>query len=157
MKLSQFNALNKLEEEIFLDSKKQQNIPYKAFLPTKVNHKWDFNEIQNTLDLAEEVMQVITRLDERINSIADAGFVDQEAIIRMIANKESNESSIIEGTQTMIEDAFCDIKLLAPEKRENAQELQNYIKALDYGIDNLSELQLSERLMKNIHEKLIAS
>ena len=166
MKLSEFKTLDKLEDEMFLDSKKQINIPYKAFIPSKVNHKWDFNDIQSTLDLAEEVMQVVTRLDERINSIADAGIINQEAIIRMIANKESNESSVIEGTQTMIEDAFSDIKLLAPEKRENAEELQNYIKALDYGIDNLSKiplsedkepgkLPLSERLIKSIHEKLM--
>ncbi len=166
MKLSQFNALDKLEGDVFLDSKKQKHIPYESFVPSKVNQEWDFNDTQHTLDLAEEVMQAITRLDERINSIADAGIVNQEAIIRMIANKESNESSVIEGTQTMIEDAFCDIKLMAPEKRENAEELQNYIKALDYGIDNLSKiplsqdkepgkLPLSERLIKNIHETLM--
>jgi Fic family protein len=166
MKLSEFKTLDKLEDEMFLDNKKQTNIPYKAFVPSKINHKWDFNDIQSALDLAEEVMQVITRLDERINSIADAGIINQEAIIRMIANKESNESSVIEGTQTMIEDAFSDIKLLAPEKRENAEELQNYIKALDYGIDNLSKiplsedkepgkLPLSERLIKSIHDKLM--
>jgi Fic family protein len=156
MRLSEFKALDKLEDEVFWDSKKQENIPYKAFLPSKVNHKWDFYDIKSTLHLAEEVMQVITRLDERINSIADAGIINQEAIIRMIANKESNESSMIEGTQTAIEDAFCDIRFLAPEKREDAEELQNYIKAVDYGIDNLNKIPLSERLIKGIHEQLMS-
>jgi Fic family protein len=167
MKLSIFKALDKFEDQIFFDSKKQISIPYKAFVPSKINHQWDFSDMQNVLNLAEEAMQFITRLDERIASIVDAGIVNQEAIIRMIANKESNESSVIEGTQTVIEDAFADIRFLPPEKRENAEELQNYIKALDYGIDNLSKiplsedkdpskLPLSERLIKNIHKKLMS-
>ncbi len=98
MNLSRFKALDKFEDQVFFDSKKQIKTPYKAFVPSKINHQWDFSDMQNVLNLAEEAMQVITRLDERIANIADAGIVNQEAIIRMIANKESNESSVIEGT-----------------------------------------------------------
>jgi Fic family protein len=158
MKLSQWNALDRMEEDVFLDAIRQINISYKAFVPSSINHNWDFNEreVNDILTVSEEAMQAITRLDDRIYSITDAGILNQEAIIRMIANKESNESSVIEGTQTMIEDAFVDLKLLPPEKRENAEELQNYIKALDYGIDLLKTLPLCERLIKDIHKQLMS-
>jgi Fic family protein len=158
MKLSQWNALDRMEEDMFLDTIRQINIQYKAFVPSNINHSWDFNEreVNDILAISEEAMQAITRLDDRIYSITDAGILNQEAIIRMIANKESNESSVIEGTQTMIEDAFVDLKLLPPEKRENAEELQNYIKALDYGIDLLKTLPLCERLIKDIHKQLMS-
>lgn len=158
MKLSQWNALDRMEEDMFLDTIRQINIQYKAFVPSSINHNWDFNEreVNDILATSEEAMQAITRLDDRIYSITDAGILNQEAIIRMIANKESNESSVIEGTQTMIEDAFADLKLLPPEKRENAEELQNYIKALDYGIDLLKILPLCERLIKDIHKQLMS-
>lgn len=158
MKLSQWNALDRMEEDVFLDAIRQINIQYKAFVPSSINHSWDFNEqeVNDILATSEEAMQAITRLDDRIYSITDARILNQEAIIRMIANKESNESSVIEGTQTMIEDAFADLKLLPPEKRENAEELQNYIKALDYGIDLLKTLPLCERLIKDIHKQLMS-
>jgi len=48
-----------------------------------------------------------------------------------------------------------DKKLLAPEKRNDWQEVQNYIKAMNFAIKELEKLPLSNRLFKEMHKILL--
>jgi Fic family protein len=69
--------------------------------------------------------------------------------------KEAQASSKIEGTKTNIDEAIMNRSVIVPEKRDDWQEVQNYIKAMKYAIGKLEELPLSNRLLKEMHEILL--
>jgi len=65
--------------------------------------------------------------------------------------KEATQSSRIEGTQTNIEDAFKEADDLSPEARDDWDEVQNYIHAINFAIESLERLPLSNRLLRETH------
>jgi len=69
--------------------------------------------------------------------------------------KEATQSSRIEGTQTNMEEALRDREDIAPEKRDDWEEVQNYIAALSQAIDNLQRLPFSSRLIRATHKTLL--
>lgn len=69
--------------------------------------------------------------------------------------KEVTTSSRIEGTQTNIAEAVQNEDLIDPEKREDWEEVQNYVTEMNETIDNLNSLPLSNLLLCNIHKILL--
>ena len=64
-------------------------------------------------------------------------------------------SSRIEGTRTNIEEAFTDELDIEPEKRDDWVEVNHYIKAINYAINKLKEIPLSNRIIKISHKILL--
>jgi len=70
---------------------------------------------------------------------------------------EASKSSKIEGTKTSIEENLMDEHEIDPEKRDDWEEVQNYVKAMNYGVDKIhSELPLCNRLIRDIHKILLS-
>jgi Fic family protein len=69
--------------------------------------------------------------------------------------KEATQSSKIEGTQTNIEEVLMDRKNIPSEKREDWDEVQNYIAAMNTAIKELDKLPFSSRLIQNTHKVLM--
>jgi len=69
--------------------------------------------------------------------------------------KEATQSNKIEGTQTKIEEALLEREEIPEEKRNDYDEVQNYIAATNYAIDRLEILPFSSRLIKEIHKVLL--
>jgi len=69
--------------------------------------------------------------------------------------KEATQSSKIEGTKTEIVDALLGKEDISDEKRNDWEEVQNYIAALNGAINSLQKLPFSSRLIKETHKVLL--
>jgi Fic family protein len=82
-------------------------------------------------------------------------YVNIDLFIQMHIAKEATQSSRIEGTQTNIEEAFLSKDEIATEKRNDWEEVQNYISAMNEAVKLLHKLPFSSRLIKQTHKVLL--
>ncbi len=78
-----------------------------------------------------------------------------DLFISMHVLKEATKSSKIEGTKTNIEEAIQERDELDLEQKNDWDEVQNYINALNTAIEKLDELPISSRLIKIAHKVLL--
>lgn len=122
---------------------------FRSFMPEKINKEW----VVSNPDVAMLLIDATTKISA-LNS-RSLLIPDVNAFIRMHIVKEATTSSRIEGTQTGIDEAVLSKTQVDPEKRDDWQEVQNYIKALNYAIKQLAKLPLSNRLLKETHAVLM--
>lgn len=80
---------------------------------------------------------------------------DVDFFIYMYVKKEAALSSQIEGTQATLIDlvkAEADVEEDGPS---DLDEIQNYIRAMNYGLERVKDLPLSLRLVQEIHAELL--
>ena len=122
---------------------------YRSFLPAAINHEWSVSDPQ-VATLLEEANRLLGELNAFSQLIPDVDF-----FIRMHITKEATTSSRIEGTQTSIEEALVKKGDLDPEKRNDWQEVHNYIQAINVAVKQLRHLPLSNRLLRETHAVLL--
>lgn len=122
---------------------------YKSFQPAFINRHWllDDMEIQQLLSKADRQLGRLDMYSEYIPNI--------NLFISMHVLKEATQSSKIEGTQTNIEEALLDKEDILVEKRDDWEEIQNYIEAMNTAIKQLETLPFSTRLIKETHRILL--
>ncbi len=122
---------------------------HKSFLPTKLSRKWIIDDME-LIKLLSEANQGIGKLDMFSNHIPDI-----DIFIRLQVTREATDSSKIEGTQTHFDEAIKDAEDIPEERRDDWQEVQNYISAMNYGVERLTALPISSRLIQEIHRYLL--
>ncbi len=127
----------------------EKQYQYESFLPTPINIEWQLSDPE-TVTLLEESNRLLGELNAFSQLIPDVDF-----FIRMHITKEATTSSRIEGTQTNMEEALVGEQDIDPEKRDDWTEVQNYIRSINYAIERLETIPLSNRLLKETHEILL--
>lgn len=122
---------------------------YSSFQPNNIDKNWllEDMEIQKLLSQADRQLGRLDMYSEYVPNI--------DMFIRMHVLKEATQSSKIEGTQTNIEEALLNIEDIEPEKRDDWEEVQNYILAMDNAIKKLESLPFSSRLIRETHKTLL--
>lgn len=126
-----------------------EQFQYKSFSPAPVNQSWEWLDPGINL-LLEQSSRALAELNALSLMVPDV-----DLFIKMHITKEANKSSRIEGTQTQMDEAIMRKEQIAPEKRDDWQEVQNYIQAINTAIEDLTKLPLSTRLLKQTHSTLM--
>lgn len=129
----------------------KQGVGYKAFLPSRINHNWGWGDTKLDYLLAEANRQI-----GELNAYSLL-LPNVDLYIKMHVTIEANKSSRIEGTKTTIEDDLSDLQDVSLEKRDDWEEVQNYVKATNFSIERINEgFPICNRLFKEIHKILLA-
>ena len=134
--------------EVFVSGQYVKQNYYKSFQPNSINKSWILNNM--------EVIQLLSKADRHIGRLdMYSEYVNIDLFIRMHIAKEATQSSKIEGTQTNMEEAFLKKEEVAFEKRDDWEEVQNYISAMNEAVKLLHTLPFSSRLIKQTHKILL--
>lgn len=124
---------------------------YRAFIPAPLPPSPSVridNELQGLLSKAD---LALGRLDGSIQTLPHP-----DLFVFMYVRKEAVLSSQIEGTQSSLQDVLAaEAKVLSPDRPKDVGEVVNYVEAMNYGIERLSSLPVSIRLIREIHGKLL--
>ena len=126
-----------------------QQTHYKSFQPDPINRAWIVDDM-SLLQLLGQADRELGRLDMYSEYIPNI-----DLFIRMHVLKEASQSSKIEGTQTTMEEALLDKEDVAPDKRDDWEEVQNYVAAMNEAVERLQTLPFSARLIRETHKTLM--
>jgi len=138
-----------MEFEKFNSGEFKTQYKYKSFSPTRINQNWSWSDVQVNV-LLEEAVRKLGELNAFSLIVPNV-----DLFIKMLILKEANTSSKIEGTRTEIDEALMQQNDLNPEKRDDWQEVHNYVDAMNVAITQLEKLPLSNRLLKETHKILL--
>lgn len=123
---------------------------YLYFMPSFLPDTIEFNDPKINI-LLEEATHHLGELNAFAKLVPDI-----DTFIRMHIVKEATQSSAIEGTNTNIDEAVAKREEISPERVDDWQEVQNYIKAMNYAISELNNLPLANRLLNKTHAILLS-
>ena len=81
---------------------------------------------------------------------------EPDLFVFMYVRKEAVLSSQIEGTQSSLQDLLAaEAKIFATHRPHDVDEVVNYVRAMNHGLERLSTLPVSVRLIREIHGELL--
>lgn len=128
----------------------RQQFQYKSFAPVEINGPWTWE--------TPEIHQLLAQANRHLGELNGLSLIvpDVDRFIQMHVVKEAQTSSRIEGTQTEMEEALEDDPAeIDPEKRDDWQEVRNYVSAMNEALACLEKLPLSNRLLCQAHASLL--
>lgn len=124
---------------------------YKYFVPSMINDEWTWNDpaISRLLEKASLRLGELNSYSRLVPNI--------DLFIQLHVTKEAVLSSRIEGTQTHMDEALLPQSEVREERRNDWQEVRNYVDAINDAIGNLDRLPISSRLIRSTHKILLNS
>ena len=113
--------------------------------------------LPRTLDLATETVLALSNADTALGRLAGVGRLlrDPHLLVRPYVTREALASSRIEGTQASLSDVFQAVAAGGSSPDSNVREVENYIRAMEIGLELLEELPISIRVLRTIHATLL--
>ncbi|MFZ2969527.1 MAG: Fic family protein [Minisyncoccia bacterium] len=125
---------------------------FKSFTPFDFPPKGGFIISPRLYKKHEEAIRLVGKLDGVTRLLPDKDF-----FLLMFVKKDAAYSSQIEGTKATLQDAVA--ASVTEEKARlhpDVDDITHYVKAVNHGIERTKTLPISLRLIKEIHEKLMA-
>ena len=123
---------------------------YLAYIP---------NPLEPQIDLSLSIVKELSAADRALSELAGIArtLPNPHLLIGPFLRREAVLSSRIEGTQASFSDLlFFEAARLREKEVPDVREVSNYVQALEYGLARLSTLPVSLRLIREIHQRLMA-
>jgi len=124
---------------------------YRAFLPSPLPP-------DPPLDLGGTRQAILSRADYALGRL-DGAIVtlpNPDHFVFMYVRKEAVLSSQIEGTQSSLQNLLAaEAQIHDPDAPSDVSEVVNYVRAMNYGLEQLARLPVSVRLIREIHGELL--
>jgi Fic family protein len=128
----------------------KQPTGYSAFIPSPLPPEPPIQIDDELTRLLSDADRATGRLDGVASVLPNRNF-----FVAMYVRQEAVLSSQIEGTQSTLEDVLqFEIYSKGRDFPKDIQEVVNYVRAMNYGLERLKTLPLSLRLIREIHGKL---
>lgn len=123
---------------------------YRSFEPEKIDRIWRIDDpvVQEALSRADRHLGRLDMFSEYVPNL--------DLFIQMHVAKEATKSSRIEDTRTEIEEAILPEEEIAVERRDDWEEVNNYILAMRHSMEAMDWLPFSTRLLKEAHATLMS-
>ena len=120
---------------------------YRAYVP---------NPLPPQLEWDTALVSRISKADLAVGTLSGLGetLPNPHLLIYPFIRREAVLSSRIEGTQSSLSDLLL-FEATQVEKRGDVKEVQNYVRAMEYGLKRLNELPLSLRFIRELHSILM--
>ena len=145
---------------IIMDPKDFQNTTAGKVIRTRKDY-WAFipAPLPPALHWTDEMLSALSEAERDLSKLATlaGNFPLPRLLIQPFIRREAVLSSRIEGTRASLVDlyAFESAQLSFLEPGNDAHEVHNYVRALDYGLARLADLPVSLRLIRELHARLL--
>jgi Fic family protein len=125
-----------------------------------VGDLWAFvpNPLPTILNFDLPTINLLTKAQDALGELRGIGRTVQNPnlLITPFIRREALLSSRIEGTTASLSDVVLfEAGQIDRSPRQDAQEVVNYIRTLEYGLERLKTLPVSKRLICELHQKLL--
>lgn len=123
---------------------------YLAYIP---------NPLEPRINLSLPLVKELSEADRALSELAGVArtLPNPHLLIGPFLRREAVLSSRIEGTQASFSDLlFFEAARLGEKEVPDVREVSNYVHAMEYGLTRLSSLPVSLRLIREIHQRLMA-
>ena len=152
MQASLTQGATELPQEGRAGTYRRQLSGYRAFVPAPLPPNPPVRMTGELQKLLSQADLALGRLDGSIQILPNP-----DLFVLMYVRKEAVLSSQIEGTQSSLQDLLAaEARIFTPESPKDVDEVINYVAAMNHGLGRLSDLPVSVRLIREIHERLLA-
>ncbi|KKP81071.1 MAG: Filamentation induced by cAMP protein Fic [Candidatus Moranbacteria bacterium GW2011_GWF1_35_5] len=129
----------------------KQKEGFESFIPFDFPPKEGFKISPKLYKKHEEAIRLVGKLDGITRLLPDKDF-----FISMFIIKDATYSSQIEGTKATFQDAVA-APVTEEKNRKNSDvdDIEHYIKAVNFGIKRTKNFPISLRFIRELHEKLM--
>lgn len=121
---------------------------YLVFVPNKLPPEIDFNR---------KIILALSKADSTISKLSGAALLlpNPALLVAPYMRKEALSSSRIEGTRISLSDYFLAEAKGEEDKNPDASEVVNYVRAMDYALNEIKEKNIDLNLLKEMHKILM--